>query len=136
MTSKPKIKHRLFDEQEHFTTGGAGFDFNSIEPGGNSDWHIKYAEKRKAEETHKADLIQELIDLRLAHVTTNFSICTVCKGTGIYYREELTNYHRGEYDYFEETCHHCGGVGTFKNKEITLKVSVQYPFVLGRKVVE
>ena len=38
-------------------------------------------------------------------------MCTRCKGTGILERSELTDYHRGDYDYWNEFCSFCKGEG-------------------------
>lgn len=38
-------------------------------------------------------------------------ICTVCKGIGKTYWQELTDYHKGEYDTHEESCKKCNGTG-------------------------
>ena len=38
-------------------------------------------------------------------------MCTRCKGTGIRECSELTDYHRGDYDYWNEFCSFCKGDG-------------------------
>lgn len=43
--------------------------------------------------------------------TKKIVCCSVCNGTGIRECEELTSYHKGEYDYWNELCYHCGGEG-------------------------
>lgn len=35
--------------------------------------------------------------------------CPVCKGEGIYSKSELTDYHKGEYDHWNEFCNTCEG---------------------------
>lgn len=37
--------------------------------------------------------------------------CKACESTGIRQCSELTDYHRGDYDYWNEFCSHCGGEG-------------------------
>lgn len=56
-------------------------------------------------------------------------LCTHCKGTGTYWREELTCYHRGEYDYFPEKCALCDGYGLLE--EIRRRVEAVPMYVPG-----
>ena len=45
------------------------------------------------------------------HTDREIQICYMCKGTGTHIREELTCYHKREYDYFYEHCDACDGSG-------------------------
>lgn len=38
-------------------------------------------------------------------------LCTTCHGKGVIEHEELTNYHKREYDSWFETCRTCEGNG-------------------------
>jgi hypothetical protein len=38
-------------------------------------------------------------------------LCKDCKGEGISYWEECTNYHKGEYDTYSKECSYCEGSG-------------------------
>lgn len=129
-----QFTHKLFDEQPDFDVGGGNFSFQDtkLDEERATDWHREYTARRQAEELAKADLIQGLIDKRMAHVTTHLSICSQCQGTGVTYRDELIDYHRRDYATFEETCSHCKGVGSFFNKEVTMKVTISYPKQLGK----
>lgn len=60
------------------------------------------------------------MDQRL-HNTTTVVICHPCEGSGFYYTEVLTDYHRGEYDTTQHVCHKCEGSG-----RLTETVKVTY----------
>ncbi|NMC57801.1 MAG: hypothetical protein GYA51_00175 [Candidatus Methanofastidiosa archaeon] len=38
-------------------------------------------------------------------------LCKKCDGTGVFKWSELADYHKGEYDYYSETCKECNGTG-------------------------
>lgn len=43
-------------------------------------------------------------------------VCETCNGDGVMEHEELTNYHKREYDYTYSLCHRCEGSGLLKQK--------------------
>lgn len=49
--------------------------------------------------------------------TETIELCDSCKGTGVIEREELVNHHKGDYDYWTETCSRCLGSGLIKVTE-------------------
>lgn len=53
--------------------------------------------------------------------------CETCKGTGYTSREELTDYHRREYDVFTDKCHKCKGDGRLTEKTENLRFNAIYP---------
>lgn len=132
--SKRSFTHPLFDNQEDFTVAGANFSFQdtTVDDRRTDDWHRDYTARRISEETQKADLIQGLLDKRMATQTSKLVICSQCNGTGITYREELVDYHKRDYATYEETCSHCSGVGSFFVKEVKLKCTITYPKRLGK----
>jgi DnaJ-class molecular chaperone len=38
-------------------------------------------------------------------------LCKKCDGTGVFKWSELADYHKGEYDFYSETCKECNGTG-------------------------
>lgn len=50
--------------------------------------------------------------------TKKLQSCLVCSGTGRTSRNELTDYHKREYDTFHEDCHKCAGQGRIIITEI------------------
>ena len=42
---------------------------------------------------------------------TNIIMCGQCDGEGIVHCKELTCYHNGNYDYWDEECTRCKGTG-------------------------
>ena len=46
-------------------------------------------------------------------------ICDNCKGKGVVAQEELTCYHKGEYDYWTEECPECKGSGLLQKTVVT-----------------
>lgn len=53
--------------------------------------------------------------------------CPVCKGEGVTSRSELTDYHKGEYDYWCDFCSTCGGEGRVINVNHTVRVEIDLP---------
>jgi DnaJ-class molecular chaperone len=49
-------------------------------------------------------------------------MCDLCKGTGRYYKEELTDYHRGEYDSIRYDCKKCNSGGRLIVEEVTISM--------------
>lgn len=43
--------------------------------------------------------------------TTKKVLCPTCEGSGVIRQEELTCYHKGEYDVWFKDCPKCDGVG-------------------------
>lgn len=41
-------------------------------------------------------------------------ICDVCKGSGKIQQEECVDYHHNDYDYWDEICTNCKGLGRLK----------------------
>lgn len=41
-------------------------------------------------------------------------LCTTCKGTGVTQYNEMTDYHKREYNTHIEDCKHCNGTGRLK----------------------
>jgi len=62
-------------------------------------------------------------------------LCHTCVGFGYVEKSELTNYHRGEYDTWDETCATCKGKGRLFQETIPEKVKVTefHEHVLRRK---
>lgn len=52
-----------------------------------------------------------LIPLDKGLTSKQIVACTICDSTGIKSRSELTDYHRGDYDYWNEFCSFCEGEG-------------------------
>lgn len=50
--------------------------------------------------------------------TKKIQSCPACSGTGRTSRNELTDYHKREYDTFHEDCHKCAGQGRIIITEI------------------
>lgn len=48
-------------------------------------------------------------------------LCGTCKGSGLTNHEELTCYHKREYDYWTTTCKFCVGSGR-QTKTTTIKI--------------
>lgn len=46
--------------------------------------------------------------------TTVVELCVPCRGAGLKEHSELTDYHKGEYNYWDEPCKACGGSGRVK----------------------
>lgn len=65
------------------------------------------------------------------HKSQTVELCDTCKGSGIYYWDELTNYHKGEYDTYSKTCPNCNGSGRMLH--IEYKSSVTEPFASKEK---
>jgi DnaJ-class molecular chaperone len=66
------------------------------------------------------------------HSETKVVVCYNCKGEGFYYSQHLTDYHRGEYDTKQHTCHICEGSGLLSES-----VVVKYePYTQPKKWVK
>jgi DnaJ-class molecular chaperone len=50
-------------------------------------------------------------------------ICDACKGEGKIEKNELTNYHHRERDYWDELCGKCGGTGRMVVETKTRKLT-------------
>ena len=50
---------------------------------------------------------------------TTVILCDNCNGKGVIAQEELTCYHKGEYDYWTEECPRCKGSGLLQKKVVT-----------------
>lgn len=48
--------------------------------------------------------------------------CSVCKGTGAVSHEEMTCYHKRDYDHWIDTCYKCDGHGKYMTKTTEVKV--------------
>lgn len=46
-------------------------------------------------------------------VTKRIEVCKSCNGSGIHKKEELVDYHKSEYETWNELCSMCGGEGGF-----------------------
>lgn len=67
---------------------------------------LKYADKHDVRRfLERAGIIP---NLREAHT---IELCKDCKGEGVVYWDECTNYHKGEYDTFSKPCSYCEGSG-------------------------
>lgn len=68
--------------------------------------------------------------------------CSVCDGSGIRVCSELTDYHKGEYDNWNELCSFCGGDGRVLELKHYTRVDLVLPDgktdyqSIERKVVE
>ncbi len=49
------------------------------------------------------------------------SLCSICGGKGVKCNSELSDYHKGEYRYWSETCSHCEGHGRV---EVTTETTI------------
>ncbi|AKF13447.1 hypothetical protein PHIN3_184 [Sinorhizobium phage phiN3] len=57
--------------------------------------------------------------------------CDSCTATGYTRREELTNYHRGEYTTYTDTCEKCAGEGRLTKTTVEIGINKRYPH-MGR----
>lgn len=46
-------------------------------------------------------------------------LCSNCKGEGVLYIHEVTDYHRNEYDVTKKECRSCGGTGRLWKTTVT-----------------
>lgn len=61
------------------------------------------------------------------HISKDIVLCSICKGSGVYLKEELTDYHRGDYDTRYEFCATCGGEGRMIECTYTARVRLELP---------
>ena len=61
----------------------------------------------------------------------NVKLCENCEGVGIYYWDELTDYHKGIYDTYSKVCSECKGSGRIL--DITYTSSQKEPFIPKNK---
>ena len=60
----------------------------------------------------------EKFDMKQMHTSHKVIICDQCEGTGIRSWNECTDYHKGDYETYHETCKKCDGTGRiFKTKK-------------------
>lgn len=50
--------------------------------------------------------------------------CERCNGLGKIHREELTDYHKGEYNTFWDTCSKCKGHGRYIKRTVEVKIRI------------
>jgi DnaJ-class molecular chaperone len=65
-------------------------------------------------------------------VTQQIIICTSCKGKGFHELNELVDYHKGDYRYWNEICTRCRGSG----RMIERKTTEYIPFIQLEQVDE
>lgn len=53
--------------------------------------------------------------------------CERCGGSGIRKCKELTDYHRGDYDCWNEYCSFCGGEGRVIQNTYTARLEIELP---------
>lgn len=59
--------------------------------------------------------------------TKKIVCCARCQGAGVREYQELTNYHRGEYDSWLDYCTTCGGEGRVVENKYTLTLNITLP---------
>lgn len=58
--------------------------------------------------------------------TKEILICNACKGTGLTEHSELVDYHKHEYDYWDDICSECKGSGRLLKKVMTIEKITPY----------
>lgn len=59
--------------------------------------------------------------------TKKIIVCSVCKGEGRVERSELTDYHRGDYDCWNELCKNCDGEGRVVEVTSSFRIEFKTP---------
>ncbi len=59
--------------------------------------------------------------------TKKIIACERCNGSGVREYQELTNYHRGEYDTWLDYCSFCGGEGRVVQNTYTARLDIELP---------
>jgi len=61
------------------------------------------------------------------HSTQCIVICTHCGGSGTSEHNELTDYHRNDYDYWNEFCSACDGQGRLVKTSHSFRIEYKTP---------
>ena len=59
--------------------------------------------------------------------TESIVVCSHCNGSGISERDELTDYHRNDYDYWNVLCSGCDGQGRLVKTRSTFRIEYKTP---------
>lgn len=70
--------------------------------------------------------LKRFVDRLYVRTTVETIQCPCCKGKGFTEREELTDYHKGEYDTFRDDCEYCNKVGAVKRTSKEIKGREDY----------